>query len=162
MSYLGRGSGWVFFKPALQTRRHCLPCPAEERTAQQGAFDTVRSLLQARWPGARVHLFGSVANGLSVRHNNDIDVCLELEDIAPEDLVGGGWVGEGVQRRVESVEWQGGAVGGMAALARLLSRAPPPLFPSRRARARWRLRWVSSWRRRAWPTCCLCPRHECR
>ena len=45
------------------------------------------SLLQARWPGARVHLFGSVANGLSVRHNNDIDVCLELEGIELDDTV---------------------------------------------------------------------------
>lgn len=41
-----------------------------------------------------MHLFGSVANGLSVRHNNDIDVCLELEDVAGEDQVGqGGGVG---------------------------------------------------------------------
>lgn len=63
--------------------------PAEENAAQQRAFDAVRTLLQARWPGARVHLFGSVANGLSVRHNNDIDVCLELENIALDDQVGG-------------------------------------------------------------------------
>lgn len=52
------------------------------------AFEAVRSLLQARYPGARVHLFGSVANGLSVRHNNDIDVCLELEDVQGDDQVG--------------------------------------------------------------------------
>ena len=71
--------------PALAPR-------AEERAAQQRAFDAVRTLLQARWPGARVHLFGSVANGLSVRHNNDIDVCLELEHIALDDQVGG-WQG---------------------------------------------------------------------
>lgn len=74
----------------------CLPvspaCPsAEERATQQAAFDAVSSLLQARWPGARVHLFGSVANGLSVRHNNDIDVCLELEGIELDDTVGGLW-----------------------------------------------------------------------
>jgi predicted nucleotidyltransferase len=47
----------------------------------------VKSLLQARYPGAGVHLFGSVANGLSVRNNNDIDVCLELQGV--EDQVGG-------------------------------------------------------------------------
>ena len=45
------------------------------------ALPWIRSLLQARYPGSRVHLFGSVANGLSVRHNNDIDVCLELEEV---------------------------------------------------------------------------------
>ena len=50
------------------------------------AFEWVKSLLQARYPGAGVHLFGSVANGLSVRHNNDIDVCLELEGV--DDQVG--------------------------------------------------------------------------
>ena len=58
-----------------------------------GAFESVRSLLQARWPGARVHLFGSVANGLSVRHNNDLDVCLELEELLEDEQVG--WVGPG-------------------------------------------------------------------
>lgn len=63
------------------------PPPAEERATQLQAFDAVRSLLQARFPGARVHLFGSVANGLSVRHNNDIDVCLELEEVAGDDQV---------------------------------------------------------------------------
>lgn len=26
----------------------------------------------------QVHLFGSAANGLSICHNNDIDVCLEM------------------------------------------------------------------------------------
>lgn len=64
----------------------------EERAQQVQAFEGVRSLLRARYPGARVHLFGSVANGLSVRHNNDIDVCLELESIQGEDTAGKGEV----------------------------------------------------------------------
>lgn len=90
----------------------CLPfspaCPsAEERATQQAAFGAVSSLLQARWPGARVHLFGSVANGLSVRHNNDIDVCLELEGIELDDTVGGLWLrwrgGEGRECKVQRV-----------------------------------------------------------
>lgn len=67
----------------------CLPpspgCAAEHQ-AQLDVFEGVKALLQARYPGARVHLFGSVANGLSVRHNNDIDVCLELEGV--DDQVG--------------------------------------------------------------------------
>lgn len=54
---------------------------AAEHQAQLDVFEGVKALLQARYPGARVHLFGSVANGLSVRHNNDIDVCLELEGV---------------------------------------------------------------------------------
>ena len=78
--------------PAALPPPACLS--AEEQATMMGAFESVRALLLARWPGARVHLFGSVANGLSVRHNNDLDVCLELAEVQQEDLVGGvgGWV----------------------------------------------------------------------
>ena len=73
--------------PAALPPPACLS--AEEQATMMGAFESVRALLLARWPGARVHLFGSVANGLSVRHNNDLDVCLELAEVQQEDLVGG-------------------------------------------------------------------------
>lgn len=78
-----------------------MPTP-EERATQQAAFDAVSSLLQARWPGARVHLFGSVANGLSVRHNNDIDVCLELEGIELDDTAAKGEVAVAVGELMEA------------------------------------------------------------
>lgn len=78
-----------------------MPTP-EERATQVQAFEAVRSLLQARFPGARVHLFGSVANGLSVRHNNDIDVCLELEDVAGEDQAAKGEVAVAVGKLMEA------------------------------------------------------------
>jgi predicted nucleotidyltransferase len=56
----------------------------QERAAWATAFAAVREVLQARWPDARVVLFGSAANGLAVRGGNDIDVCLEL-DAAGDD-----------------------------------------------------------------------------
>eukprot|EP00887_Chlorella_sp_A99_P002114 scaffold21.g2114.t1 len=69
--------------PELDTSLRALAdslMPTEaERQQQMAAFGAVKATLLQRWPGARVHLFGSVANGLSVRHNNDIDVCLEIK-----------------------------------------------------------------------------------
>lgn len=38
------------------------------------------SLLKEAWPGANVELFGSVANGLSVRGTNDLDICMQLPE----------------------------------------------------------------------------------
>jgi hypothetical protein len=35
-------------------------------------------------PYLQVHLFGSWANGLSITSNNDIDVCLEIDDLPDE------------------------------------------------------------------------------
>jgi DNA polymerase sigma len=61
----------------------------EERAAWASAFEAVRRVLQARWPEARVVLFGSAANGLAVRGGNDIDVCLQL-DSAGEDAAAKG------------------------------------------------------------------------
>ncbi len=43
----------------------------------------------------QVHLFGSVANGLSIRNNNDLDVCLE---VAGAQLDSAGAKGEVVER----------------------------------------------------------------
>jgi hypothetical protein len=56
----------------------------EERASQMRAFGLIRNALLARWPEGKVHLFGSVANGLSVRSSNDIDVCLELPTLGDE------------------------------------------------------------------------------
>lgn len=49
-----------------------------ELTARAQAFEFVQDLLNARWSDARVHVFGSTANQLSIVNNNDIDMCLEL------------------------------------------------------------------------------------
>ena len=78
-------------RPAPPT---ALAAAAEERARQQSAFERVRQVLTARWPAARVHLFGSVASGLSVRSNNDLDVCLEMEGVG-DDQVGAGGKGSG-------------------------------------------------------------------
>ena len=56
----------------------------EDKGAWQRAFKQVKDVLQARWPEGRVVLFGSAANGLSVRSSNDIDVCLELDAVGAD------------------------------------------------------------------------------
>lgn len=38
-------------------------------------------LLRQLWPSAQVHLFGSGANELDIGGNNDLDVCLELNEL---------------------------------------------------------------------------------
>ncbi|GAX84867.1 hypothetical protein CEUSTIGMA_g12288.t1 [Chlamydomonas eustigma] len=53
----------------------------EERRRHQATLEVVRALLIKEWPHAKVHLFGSAANGLSVRNSTDIDVCLEILDV---------------------------------------------------------------------------------
>ena len=58
-----------------------------EQERQKAAFEQVRSTLLHQWPQAKVHLFGSTANCLSICNNNDIDVCLELPE-GIEDQVG--------------------------------------------------------------------------
>ena len=45
----------------------------------QRAFEHTRQILTNRWPKAKVVLFGSFANGLSVKSSNDIDVCLIMD-----------------------------------------------------------------------------------
>lgn len=56
----------------------------EERAAWQGAFQQVHDVLKRRWPECRVVLFGSAANGLSVRSSNDIDVCIQLDAVGSD------------------------------------------------------------------------------
>jgi len=50
----------------------------EEKAWHQKTFKQVEQLLLEAFPTSKVHLFGSAANGLSVRHSNDLDICLEL------------------------------------------------------------------------------------
>lgn len=64
----------------LQALTSSLAAPAQETQAQQRAFHGVRAIVQRRWPHARLELFGSAANGLSIGCNNDIDVCLVLDE----------------------------------------------------------------------------------
>lgn len=42
------------------------------------AFTGIEALLKSKYPHASVHVFGSAANGLGIRDNNDIDVSLSL------------------------------------------------------------------------------------
>ena len=50
------------------------------------ALEALRVALTKRWPDCKVHLFGSTANQLSICNNNDIDVCLELPDLASDTV----------------------------------------------------------------------------
>lgn len=62
------------------------PSP-EEQQRQKEAFQQVRSVLLRQWATAKVHLFGSTANCLSICNNNDIDVCLELSHDVQEQVI---------------------------------------------------------------------------
>jgi predicted nucleotidyltransferase len=57
---------------------------AEERGRWESAFETVKKILLAKWPEGRVILFGSAANGLSVRSSNDIDVSLQIAAVGDD------------------------------------------------------------------------------
>jgi DNA polymerase sigma len=63
---------------------------AEQRQRQQQAWGSVQGLLQALWPDAGVHLFGSAANELDVGGSNDLDVCLEVEGVEETKEARGG------------------------------------------------------------------------
>eukprot|EP00192_Tetraselmis_astigmatica_P007397 CAMPEP_0117659414 /NCGR_PEP_ID=MMETSP0804-20121206/6420_1 /TAXON_ID=1074897 /ORGANISM="Tetraselmis astigmatica, Strain CCMP880" /LENGTH=751 /DNA_ID=CAMNT_0005466071 /DNA_START=30 /DNA_END=2284 /DNA_ORIENTATION=- len=52
----------------------------EEIAKQKECFGIVTEALKAQWPQCKVHLFGSCANTLSVRNNNDLDISLELKE----------------------------------------------------------------------------------
>jgi DNA polymerase sigma len=65
----------------------------EQRQRQRQAWGSVQGLLQALWPDAGVHLFGSGANELDIGGSNDLDVCLELEGVEETKEARGGWVG---------------------------------------------------------------------
>lgn len=58
----------------------CDPPYTEELAVQDASLQKVTSLLKEAWPGANVELFGSVANGLSVRGTNDLDICMQLPE----------------------------------------------------------------------------------
>jgi hypothetical protein len=47
----------------------------------RAAFEGIAALLRARYPGAGLSVFGSAANALGIRDNNDIDVSLSLEGL---------------------------------------------------------------------------------
>lgn len=64
----------------LQALAASLAASAHEAQAQQQAFQGVRAIVQRRWSHARLELFGSAANGLGIGSNNDIDVCLVLDE----------------------------------------------------------------------------------
>jgi DNA polymerase sigma len=57
---------------------------AEERKTWQTSFEAVQKVLLAKWPEGRVMLFGSAANGLSVRSSNDIDVSFQLDAVGDD------------------------------------------------------------------------------
>ena len=68
----------------------------EEKAAQRRALEAVRAALLRRWPGAaagaasRLSVFGSVASGMQVTKSNDLDLTLELDDVADDDAAGKG------------------------------------------------------------------------
>jgi DNA polymerase sigma len=57
---------------------------ADERKTWQTSFEAVQKVLLAKWPEGRVMLFGSAANGLSVRSSNDIDVSFQLDAVGDD------------------------------------------------------------------------------
>ncbi|KFM23622.1 Poly(A) RNA polymerase protein cid1 [Auxenochlorella protothecoides] len=64
----------------LMTLLQSLTPTTEELAVQDASLQKVTSLLKEAWPGANVELFGSVANGLSVRGTNDLDICMQLPE----------------------------------------------------------------------------------
>ena len=62
----------------------------EEKQSQRRALEAVRAVLLKRWPGARLSVFGSVASGMQVTRSNDLDLTLELDDVADDDAAGKG------------------------------------------------------------------------
>ncbi|KAL6780665.1 PAP5 [Auxenochlorella protothecoides x Auxenochlorella symbiontica] len=64
----------------LMTLLQSLTPTTEELAVQDASLQKVTLLLKEAWPGANVELFGSVANGLSVRGTNDLDICMQLPE----------------------------------------------------------------------------------
>jgi DNA polymerase sigma len=58
-----------------------LQLTARHHTPRRAAFDGVASLLRKRFPGCGVSVFGSAANALGIRDNNDIDVSMLLDGL---------------------------------------------------------------------------------
>lgn len=57
---------------------------------RRDAFEGVASLLRAKFPGCGVSVFGSAANALGIRDNNDIDMSMSLEGLGDTREVKGG------------------------------------------------------------------------
>ena len=70
-----------FLNAAFTSLAESLMPTFEERGRWLTSFEAVQQVLLSRWPHGRVVLFGSAANGLSVRSSNDIDVSLQIEGI---------------------------------------------------------------------------------
>lgn len=70
-----------FLNAALTSLAESLMPTADERGRWLASFEAVKGVLLTRWPQGRVVLFGSAANGLSVRSSNDIDISLLLDGI---------------------------------------------------------------------------------
>ena len=59
--------------------------PSEtEKSTWQSAFNAVQKVLLSHWKDGKVLLFGSAANGLSVKSSNDIDVSLQLPAVGDD------------------------------------------------------------------------------
>lgn len=58
----------------------------EERWRHWRAFECVRAIILKEVPHAKVHLFGSAANGLNVTNVNDLDLCLEVPEVGVDDV----------------------------------------------------------------------------
>jgi hypothetical protein len=52
----------------------------DEMQAAHACFLRLKKILEARYPGSTLHLFGSVANGLCLTANNDLDVTLMVSN----------------------------------------------------------------------------------
>ncbi|GIL83276.1 hypothetical protein Vretimale_11362 [Volvox reticuliferus] len=76
-------------KPALEEQLHSLVrqlTPGEEElAAHQVALTAVKELVEGHWPHVKVHLFGSAANGLAIAGSNEIDITIEVPDMAWDD-----------------------------------------------------------------------------
>lgn len=56
----------------------------------RAAFDGVTALLRSKYPGCGVSVFGSAANALGIRDNNDIDVSLSIAGLEDSREAKGG------------------------------------------------------------------------
>ena len=54
--------------------------PRADRT-DRSAYDGIRNLLRSKYPSCGIVVFGSAANALGIRDNNDIDVSLSLDGL---------------------------------------------------------------------------------
>lgn len=79
-----QGNGLNMESTLTQIYNDLLPSESEER-AKQRCFRTVQKILLKKWPKSQLCVFGSSANGFSIRKNNDIDFCLDIDRRAAEE-----------------------------------------------------------------------------